>query len=186
LNTLDQWTAADGSSQHLSLVVPFGDLLIALDGDLVGVATAVGSGMDGASAATISQLTAVISLGVSYANTGLNTTNGGSSRPLGNPSEAPLIVTGDVTALNTSIVIVCQLDDDLTHACLAPAVASDPPAVDSSAGAVRDPASAVSARDLPATGVDAALLAELAALLVLGGIVLVIGGRRVTRPERVA
>ena len=184
LTTLDQWTAADGSSQHLSLVVPFGDLLIALDGDLVGVATAVGSGMEGASSATISQLTAVISLGVSYANTGLNTTTGGGPLPLG--PLAPSIATGDVSAINTSIVIVCQLDDDLTHPCLQPVVASDPPAVDSSAGAVRDPARAATARDLPATGVDAALLAQLAALLVLGGVVLIVGGRRVARPAEAA
>ena len=153
--------------------------------------------------ARIRQVTAIISIGISRANTRVQrhvAAGGHGRRPrcghaLPRPaSGGSSITTGDASATNTSLVIVCQKDDAEGYECLRPVDPVDPagrsggpgrsrstsPAVADTRHRVRRPShrpgarptGATSAsRQLPATGVDVELLLIVgAALVVVGGL----------------
>ena len=134
LEEIERWSTVPGAAPlNLGLLLPFGDLVIGLDASIGGSHTTVTDAASRAQA-TIRQVTAIISIGISRANTGFNATSlrvgtgadlsairatavtgGGSS-----------ITTGDASAVNTSLIIVCQKDDAESYECLRPVDPVDP------------------------------------------------------------
>lgn len=155
-----------------SLSLPAGDLLIGIDGSLTGSLVDVSNGTGGPSA-TVRQIVAVVSLGVSSANSGENETV---AVALGDDGSVMLIpgssiVTGDASAVNSAVIVICQLDDAGANPCLAPGVvgSSGPPV----AGVDGD-----ESMTLPRTGSDTATTVWFAALVVSAGAALLLVGRR--------
>ena len=200
LEEIERWSMLPGASPlDLGLSLPIGDLLIGLNASIGGnVMTVSDTGAD--ARARVRQVTAIVSIGISRANTGLNTTSivvgtgddlsalrtSAAAAAIGAGGSAT-ILTGDTSAINSSLVIICQREDSPNHPCLGPPVPPvDPvtpvvPAVTPGRPttplgvlrpAIQRPAGAISAaRDLPATGVDAQLLLVIgAALVVTGGL----------------
>jgi hypothetical protein len=186
LQALQAWSSADAAiAQHVSFSVPLGDLMVALQGDFSGIVSSPTAGT------TIHQLAAVISIGVSSANTGSNSTAAGAAAALGHTPGDVALATGDATAHNSSVVIVCQLDDS-TATCLAPPKPPivDPPTTPTTPTTVLDPASGgptTSTASSPATTHPAGVLPRTgggteplvpAATLLFLGLILVFAGRR--------
>jgi hypothetical protein len=121
MNGLAASTAAGTS--HSGIALPHGDLIIGVDSTLTGNVFDAGASSANPSA-RVRQLTAVISLGVSSANTGKNTTITVvvGSRDDASGANAVTLKTGDALATNASLVIICQLDDSPDHRCLMPPV----------------------------------------------------------------
>ena len=149
LADINQWASGSDSSSGFgsrALTTRFGDFDIGIDRSVV-ASSATGT----ASAVTTRQLAAVINLAVARANSGGNRTSvaitepdlaavftdpsvvtalegtgagavlvAGMTRPL-------LIVTGNATATNTSILVVCQRADFAELACLGPTTGETSP-----------------------------------------------------------
>jgi LPXTG-motif cell wall-anchored protein len=198
LEEIERWNMVPGAAPlNLALQLPFGDLVIGLDASIGGSSETISDATSSAHA-RIRQVTAIISIGISRANSGFNATSLQAGTlaavsAVATASGASSITTGDATATNMNLVIVCQKDDAEGYECLRPADTVDPvdpagpvdpvdpiqtasgggtqsrPAAFASAG--RTPAGATSAsRPLPATGADVELL------LIVGGALVVVGG----------
>ncbi len=118
-------------AQDAGLDVPFGDLVLEVRGQLQGLDTTAGTG--GGTRANVRQVTIIISLGVARANSGLNATV---SVADGTPAAAVVsraiestasvtktvdaISTGDVSATNRRVTVICQRVRADDVACLAP------------------------------------------------------------------
>ena len=129
--------------------------------------------------ATIRQIVAVFSLGVSSANSGSNTatvdvgvTDDGSFVV----APAGTITTGDVVATNSGTIVVCQRANEPTAPCLQPPTdpVVEPPFV---RPPTVDPAVS-SSGTLPVTGSDAELMLAIALALLLIGTSLTLSVRR--------
>jgi hypothetical protein len=216
------WASGSSSGSEFGsrgLKTAFGDYDIGIDRSVV-ASTARGS----ASAVTTRQLAAVINLAVARANSGGNRSSvavdeAGLAEAFTDPSvvtaleasgagavlvtgmDRPLvIVTGDASAKNTGLVVVCQRADFQELTCLRPPTgetpppASEPPAVTppsatptpSTPAAQAAPAKSaavpqsVAARSLPATGSDPTRLILAAFALLLFGSSLMVVSRRET------
>src|SRR5262249_2761390 len=141
-----------------------------LGGSLLNVTSATGSGPS----ANVRQLTAVISLGAAFANTGGNATTGvavasGADNPelrvslqltpqASGGSISSVITTGDVVAENGSLVILCQLSSSPGHPCLKPTVVDPPTGVATVGATGSEPQRVLPATSTaPAAGVDSKL-----------------------------
>ncbi len=117
-SSADAATALASSTQ--ALAIPFGDLVLQLDGSFDALDTTM---RNGGSEAAVRQVSIVLSLGVAQSNTGLNTTSVVSSTRLlaaVNAALPELIATGDVAATNRSLVVICQRINAADVPCLAP------------------------------------------------------------------
>ena len=123
-------TSLATSSQALE--IPFGDLILQLDGRFDALDTTVSGG---GSHADVRQISIVVSLGVARADSGRNSTEVVSTSRLLAAVNAVLpeiIATGDATATNRSLVVICQRSNADDVPCLAPPVetpTTEPPAV---------------------------------------------------------
>jgi LPXTG-motif cell wall-anchored protein len=109
-----------------SIEIPFGDLLLTLNGTLGGIDTELSSG---GSRANIRQISVVISLGIAEANSGRNAVGTVSSTQLlaaVNSVLPDVITTGDADARNAAIVQICQRINAADVECLAPPDPVDP------------------------------------------------------------
>ena len=108
--------------QEQGLEIPFGDIVLQVQGQLQGYDTTL-TGATGQQA-NIHQVTIILSLGIAQANSGLNTALGVNqenqlaARVVGSPSE--LTATGDALAANDGMVIICQRRNAEDIECLAP------------------------------------------------------------------
>jgi LPXTG-motif cell wall-anchored protein len=117
-SSADAATALASSTR--ALAIPFGDLILQLDGSFDALDTTV---RNGGSEAAVRQVSIVLSLGVAQSNTGLNTTSVISSTRLlaaVNAALPELIATGNVAATNRSLVVICQRINAADVPCLAP------------------------------------------------------------------
>lgn len=145
LNTIDTW--AEGGEADLgasSLSTTVGGVTISIDGSLVPT-----SGDVDDLATTIRQLTAVINLAAALASSGENTmivieegsagaaTGGDGSSSSSVSVGSAVIITGDATASNESVVMVCQLHNVEGVECLAPEEPAADTAVDPAVGPVQ-------------------------------------------------
>ena len=204
LEEIERWSLVPGGAPlNISLQLPFGDLVIGLEASVGGSQTTVQSSN---AQASIRQVTAIISIGISRANTGFNATSLQVGADLAAITAAAAasggvsVTTGDASADNKSLVIVCQKDDAAAYECVrpvdpvtpvdpvdsvAPVDTVDPagqagptvhgatglrPVASASAGRTATGATSAS-RQLPATGIDVELLLIVgAALVVVGGL----------------
>ena len=201
LEEIERWSMVPGAAPlNLALQLPFGDLVIGLDASIGGSSETISDATSSAQA-RIRQVTAIISIGISRANSGFNATSlqAGTADALAavsavaTASGGSSITTGDATATNMNLVIVCQKDDAEGYECLRPVDPVDPvdpagpvdpvdPIHTASGGGTQSPAAAFASagrtpagatsasRPLPATGVDVELL------LIVGGALVVVGG----------
>jgi hypothetical protein len=189
-------TATGPTAQHFSFSVPLGALMVALQADFTGTVSSPVAG------ATVHQLAAVISIGVSVANSGGNTsTNPSTTNPsTTDPSTTGTtgttgtgvgngaIVTGNATAHNTSIVVVCQLDNS-TATCLVPPAPAVTPApaptttttVTVNAAAALPPSVLAASGQLPSTGGGLDPLVPASVLFVTGFVLFAVGRRHAVR-----
>lgn len=142
--------ASDSSITSASLSIPIGDMMITIDSTLTGtVVDTVGVG--NGTSSRVRQMTAVVSLGVSSANSGNNTLQvqlGSTSQGIVANGQVTSVTTGSAAASNSGLVIICQLDDAADSQCLAPPETVPTP-VDS-VPADTTPAGATGAADQPA------------------------------------
>ncbi len=201
LEEIERWSMVPGAAPlNLALQLPFGDLVIGLDASIGGSSETISDATSSAQA-RIRQVTAIISIGISRANSGFNATSlqAGTADALAavsavaTASGGSSITTGDATATNMNLVIVCQKDDAEGYECLRPVDPVDPvdpagpvdpvdPIHTASGGGTQSPAAAFASagrtpagatsasRPLPATGADVELL------LIVGGALVVVGG----------
>ena len=201
LEEIERWSMVPGAAPlNLALQLPFGDLVIGLDASIGGSSETISDATSSAQA-RIRQVTAIISIGISRANSGFNATSlqAGTADALAavsavaTASGGSSITTGDATATNMNLVIVCQKDDAEGYECLRPIDPVDPvdpagpvdpvdPIHTASGGGTQSPAAAFASagrtpagatsasRPLPATGADVELL------LIVGGALVVVGG----------
>jgi LPXTG-motif cell wall-anchored protein len=135
-NTPSSATTLARSSQTIE--IPFGDLVLQLDGRFDALDTTVGQG---GTRADVRQVSIVLSLGVAHADSGRNTTEVVSTTQLLAAVNAVLpeiVRTGDARAANRALVVICQRSNAADVPCLAPPVeepaseeppAAEPPAV---------------------------------------------------------
>ena len=172
-----------------SVSLPFGDLLVGIDTTLGGSRVDIDGGHTNGPSARVSQIVAIVNFGLSYANSGQNTTLVLVSTPgeVSSGSGLSGITTGDASARNVSVVTICQLDDYTRRTCGVPAAEPQTPpspgATDSAApllgsqpvpapapalAPILEPRGSGTSR-LPETGTDIMLLLALGVLLVLAG-----------------
>jgi hypothetical protein len=171
-------TATGPTAQHFSFSVPLGSLMVALQADFAGTTSSPVAG------ATVRQIAAVISIGVSSANSGGNTMVT-SAASAGSAGAGGSIVTGNATAQNTSVVVVCQLNNS-TATCLVPPVPPVDPGVTTTTAAVNAggplPAGVLDASArLPSTGGGLDPVAPATVLFLTGFVLLAVGRRRASR-----
>ena len=109
-----------------SIEIPFGDLILSLNGTLGGLDTAFAAG---GSTANVRQISIVISLGVAQANTGRNAVATESSSNLLAAVRSALpdvIATGGAAARNGAVVQICQRINAADVECLAPPDPEEP------------------------------------------------------------
>jgi hypothetical protein len=171
-------TATGPTAQHFSFSVPLGALMVALQADFTGTVSSPVAG------ATVHQLAAVISIAVASANSGGNTSSAAAASA-GLPLAGGAVTTGNATAHNTSLVVVCQLDDS-TATCLVPPVPPvDPGAttttVTAAAGGPLPTGALDASAQLPSTGGGLDPVVPAAVLFLTGITLLTIGRRRACR-----
>jgi LPXTG-motif cell wall-anchored protein len=121
--------------QQAGMEIPFGDIVLQVQGQLQGYDTAI----DGPTGqrANIRQVTIILSLGIAQSNSGLNNAigvqqdNALAARVASGPG-AELTQTGDALAANDGLVIICQRRNANDVECLAPPTTTtpvDPPPV---------------------------------------------------------
>lgn len=182
--SVNSWEPGDAApSVPSSLTLTNGAVNLDVGSSITGTQTVVGNSDPsvGGPSATIRQIVAVFSIGISSAQSGSNTTT---AVDVGVTDDGSLVVvpagsisTGDAVAVNNGTVVVCQLANEPDAPCLGPDDDDDaevePPVV--------PPANAVSAQ-LPVTGADAELMLLLAfALLLVGSSLLVVVRRPAVR-----
>jgi len=217
LLSLAQRSAEGGSlvAQSQGIDVPFQGLILRLDGSIGGLDTQL---VDGGARANVRQISVIVSLGVSQANTGGNVTQtdvrqgaavnalrmGDAIAVLAVDGNGNVITTGDATAANREVVVICQRADADDVACLAPpttTVLDDPSAPTTVVGAATSipsvagsevpttaPAStsaptsrapgAAPLGTLPATGAGSADLAVVAMFVLAAGVAVLVSTRR--------
>lgn len=105
--------------QQQGMEIPFGDIVLQVQGQMQGYDTTL-TGETG-QRANIRQVTIILSLGIAQANSGLNEAIGvNSNSALSASVGSELISTGDATAANNGMVIICQRRNAEDIACLAP------------------------------------------------------------------
>ena len=131
-NTPDSATTLARSSQ--TIAIPFGDLVLQLDGRFDALDTTVGQG---GTRADVRQISIVLSLGVAHADSGRNTTEVVSTTQLLAAVNAVLpeiVQTGDARAANRALVVICQRSNAADVPCLAPPqeepASEEPPAAE--------------------------------------------------------
>lgn len=113
-------TATALAAQTQSIEIPFGDLILTLDGQFGAMDTFL---TQGEARANIRQISIIVSLGVAQANSGLNAVATMSDSRLLSAVNAALpdvIGTGDAAARNQTLVQICQRVNALNVECLAP------------------------------------------------------------------
>ena len=127
------------AAQSQGIEIPFGNLILTLDGAFDGLDTAVAQG---GARANIRQVSIVVSLGIAQANTGLNTTvsetqsaqgnriNGGAAGDavvvLALDAAGNVVSTGRADAASGQVVTICQRLNADDVACLAPPTTTTP------------------------------------------------------------
>ncbi|MET0459611.1 MAG: LPXTG cell wall anchor domain-containing protein, partial [Ilumatobacteraceae bacterium] len=129
------------AAQSQGIEIPFGDLVLTLDGAFDGLDTTVAQG---GARANIRQVSIVVSLGIARANSGLNTTvsetqsaqgnriNGGGAGDsvvvLALDAAGNVVSTGRADAASGQVITICQRLNADDVACLAPPTTTTPPA----------------------------------------------------------
>jgi hypothetical protein len=169
-------TATGPTAQHFSFSVPLGALMVALQADFTGTVSSPVAG------ATVHQLAAVISIAVASANSGGNTSSA-TAPAAGLPLAGGAVTTGNATAHNTSLVVVCQLDDSTATCLVPPAPPVDPGVTTTTVDAAGPlPAGVLdSSARLPSTGGGLDPVVPAAVLFLTGITLLTIGRRRACR-----
>jgi hypothetical protein len=114
--------------QQQGLDIPFGDIVLQVQGQLQGYDTTL-TGATGQQA-TIHQITIILSLGIAQANSGLNTATGtgiNSQSALAASVNGAFTGTGDAAARNGGMVIICQRRNADDIQCLEPPTTTTPP-----------------------------------------------------------
>jgi LPXTG-motif cell wall-anchored protein len=129
--------------QQAGLEIPFGDIVLQVQGQMQGVDTEL-TGETG-QRANIRQITIILSLGIAQSNSGLNTAIGvDQQNALATSVNATDFArTGDAFAANDGLVIICQRRNANDVACLAPPV--DEPPVDTPVEPVDEPTTSTTA-----------------------------------------
>lgn len=115
-------TATQLAAQTQSIQIPFGDLILTLDGQFGAMDTFL---QQGEARANIRQISIIVSLGVAQANSGLNAVATMSDSRLLAAVNAVLpdvIGSGDADARNRTVVQICQRINSISVECLAPPV----------------------------------------------------------------
>jgi LPXTG-motif cell wall-anchored protein len=111
--------------QQQGLEIPFGDIVLTVQGQLQGYDTVL-TGATGQQA-TIHQITIILSLGIANSNTGLNSAIGVNSQSaLAASVNGAFTDTGDADARNGGMVIICQRRNADDVECLAPPTTTTP------------------------------------------------------------
>jgi LPXTG-motif cell wall-anchored protein len=111
--------------QQQGLEVPFGDIVLTIQGALQSVDTSLTN--ESGARANVRQVTIVLSLGIAQANSGLNTAvnqNNAFNASVNDPTQR--IDTGDAVGVNQGLVIICQRRNADDIKCLVPPPNPDP------------------------------------------------------------
>ena len=119
-----QSASAALAMQQQGMEIPFGDIVLQVQGQMQGIDTTL-SGATGTQA-NIRQVTIILSLGIAHSNTGLNRALGVNQANALAATVNADPTTGNASATNKGLIIICQRRNAADVECLAPPEPEEP------------------------------------------------------------